>query len=78
MRSPQCGGIFSDESWPSDKEVPGHPDPEITGGGGGGGGVKKDFFSALQASVWSKNSGASATDFWGTPSLSREEFSKQL
>ena len=61
MRSPQCGDIFSDESLPSDKEVPGHPDPEITGGGGGG--LKKDFFSALQASVWSENSGASATDF---------------
>ena len=34
---------------------PGHPDPEISGGGGGV--VSKFFFSALRASVWSKNKG---------------------
>ena len=33
---------------------PGHPDPEITKGGGGGT-VSKIVFSALRASVWSKN-----------------------
>ena len=61
MRSPQCGGIFSGESWPLNKEVPGHPDPEITGAGEGGGWFqKKDVFSALQASVWSKNKGGGA------------------
>ena len=32
---------------------PGHPDPEIRGGGRS----PKRFFSALQASVWSKNKG---------------------
>ena len=34
---------------------PGHPDPEIRGKGGGGGAVSKKIFSALRASVWSKN-----------------------
>ena len=38
-------------SRPSDKEGFGHPDPEIRGGGA----VLKKFFSALWASVWSKN-----------------------
>ena len=33
-----------------------HPDPEVRGGGTGGC-VKKNFFSALWASVWSKNKG---------------------
>ena len=33
----------------------GHPDPEITVGGLGA--VSKNFFSALWASVWSKNKG---------------------
>ena len=33
---------------------PGHPDPEIRKGGGGGT-VSQIFFSALRASVWSKN-----------------------
>ena len=33
---------------------PGHLNPAIRGGGGGGA-VSKRFFSALQASVWSKN-----------------------
>ena len=32
------------------------PDLEIRGGGGGGGGLQI-FFSALRASVWSKNKG---------------------
>ena len=32
----------------------GHPDPEIMGGGGG---LQTNFFSALRASVWSKNKG---------------------
>ena len=32
----------------------GHPDPGIKGGGGG---LEKKFFSALWASVWSKNKG---------------------
>ena len=31
-----------------------HPDPEIRGGGSG---LKKKFFSALRASVWSKTKG---------------------
>ena len=33
---------------------PGHPDPEIRKRGGGRHGLQK-FFSALGASVWSKN-----------------------
>ena len=33
---------------------PDHPDPEIRGGGAG---LKKKFFSALRASVWSKTKG---------------------
>ena len=39
-------------SRPSDNGGPGHPDPEIKLGGGA---VSKKFFSALWASVWSKN-----------------------
>ena len=38
------------------REGDGHPDPEIRGGGGGGRSQNK-FFSALRASVWSKNMG---------------------
>ena len=34
-------------------EGPGHPDPEM--GEAGGGADSKNFFSALRASVWSKN-----------------------
>ena len=33
---------------------PGHPDPEIRKGSGGGT-VSQIFFTALRASVWSKN-----------------------
>jgi len=40
---------------PSDKGGPGHPDPEIRGAPG-----LKIFFSALRASVWSKNKGERA------------------
>ena len=40
-------------SRPSYKGGPGHPDPEIRGGGQS----PKKFFSALRASVWSKNKG---------------------
>ena len=44
-------------SRPSDKGGGGgHPDPEISGGGGGGR-SPKNFFSALPASLWSKNKG---------------------
>ena len=43
-------------SRPSYKGGPGHPDPEIRGGGA----VSKKFFSALRASVWSKNKGGQA------------------
>ena len=39
------------------REVPGHPDPDIRGGGPVS---KKKTFSALQASVWSKNNGGRA------------------
>ena len=49
--------VFIGKSRPSDNC--GHPDSEILMGGGGRGGycggVKKVFFSALRASVWSKN-----------------------
>ena len=44
---------------PSDKEGgQSHPDPEIRWGPG----LKKNFFSALQASVWSKNKGGGPLD----------------
>ena len=38
------------------REGPGHPDPEM---GVGRGQSEKKIFSALQASVWSNNKGAS-------------------
>ena len=38
---------------PSDKGGGGHPDPEIRSGDG----LQKKIFSALRASVWSKNKG---------------------
>ena len=44
--------VRSGRSRPSDKEG-GHPGPEIRGRDG----VQKKFFSALWASVWSKNRG---------------------
>ena len=56
-----CAGIFywwcgmgsaSDFASSSQKHHQGYLDPEIRGGGGGS---KKNFFSALQAPVWSKN-----------------------
>ena len=52
---------------PSDKEGgQSHPDPEIRWGPG----LKKNFFSALQASVWSKNKGG------GPPGSSTVYYSK--
>ena len=48
--------LGSGGSRPSDKGGGGgggHPDPEIRGGPG----LKKNFFSALRASFWSKNKG---------------------
>ena len=44
--------ISSGRFRPSDKAGPGHPDPEIRGGGRRGG--LRILFSALRASVWSK------------------------
>ena len=49
-----------------DLQIRVHPDSEIRGGsrgweGGGGGAVLKKFFSALLASVWSKNKGRLAS-----------------
>ena len=48
----RCGECTQRGSRPSDKEG-GHPGPEIRGRDG----VPKKFFSALWASVWSKNRG---------------------
>ena len=42
----------------------GHPDPEIRGEGGWS---PKKFFSALQASVWSKNKGGGGRAPWAPP-----------
>ena len=42
--------------------------PLHRGGGGGGGGTPKKFFSALQASFWSKNKGGGERAPWA-PSL---------
>ena len=39
------------------KRGPGHPDRDIRSRGGGGSRFKKNFSSALRASVWSKNTG---------------------
>ena len=44
---------FSDESRPSDKGEPGHPDPELRGGGGS----LEKFFGTVVASKWSQNKG---------------------
>ena len=48
-----------------DLQIRVHPDSEIRGGSrgweGGGCGLKKFFFSALLASVWSKNKGRLAS-----------------
>ena len=48
-----------------DLQIRVHPDSEIRGGRrgweGGGGAVLKNFFSALLASVWSKNKGRLAS-----------------
>ena len=51
---------YSGGSRPSDKGELGHPDPEIRGEGGWS---PKKYFSALQASVWSKNKEGG----WGEP-----------
>ena len=48
----------------------GHADPEIRAGGGGGGAVlQKKTFSALRASVWSKNKGGGSGPLPRDPSL---------
>ena len=53
--------IFIGGSRPSHKGGPGHPAPEIRGVGWEGGAVYKKLFSALRASVWSKNKGSQVT-----------------
>ena len=47
----------------------GHADPEIRVGGEGGGGLTKKKFSALRASVWSKNKGGGSGPLPRDPSL---------
>ena len=49
------------------------PDLEIRGGGGGGGPPQKSFFSALQASVWSKNKGGPPLDLPLNTNIEEEE-----
>ena len=57
---------------------PGHPDPEIRGGRS-----QKNVFSAVRASVWSKNKGAlpwirhCSKNSWNWPQLFRERLSEK-
>ena len=57
--------INSGGSRPSDKGEPSHPHPEKKRGGGRS---QKNFFSALWASVWSKNKGVGGRQApWALP-----------
>ena len=67
-----CPSEGSGRSRPSDKGGGGHPDTEIKGWGVGGDWSQKFFFSALQASVWSKYNGAGPPAPPLDPPLERE------
>ena len=52
----------------------GHPDPEISGEGGG----HNKFFSALRASVWSKNKGGGGRAPLLDPPLACQQYLKSF